>query len=225
MKMTKKLPFQISLEDLLSQLEHSTENPSLDELISYTNDVPYFLSKFKLEAGDHFVRPSLLYKLYKIYSQNPLLQYEFSLTCGNFVPREGSYFKLNISPIKLTKILNPVTNHNQLSSASIKKHYEVFIEVAKITKGSKWVEGFMLYELYRFYCIDTGKAKRMRYENFVTISKLYFEHKRIGSSKGRWFKLDSQVLSILTPEHQEKVHARQRMDEKGKLKRKPKKEK
>jgi hypothetical protein len=184
-----------------------------------------FLSKFKLESGDQFVRPSLLYKLYKIYSNNPLEQTAFSISCADFVPREGNYFKLNISPIKLTKILNPPTNHNQLSSLRVKKHYDKFLEVTKIIKGSRYVQGFLLYELYRFYCIDAKIGKRLRYENFISISCLHFETKRIGESKGKWFRIDPQVLDILGDEHIKKVIESRKMSEKHKQLRKPKEKK
>lgn len=223
--MTKKLPFQISLEDLLEALEHSTESPSLDELISYTDDVPFFLSKFKIEAGEYFVRSSLLYKLYCIYSPSPVERKTFTKRAANFVPFNDPYFKLNISPIKLTKILNPPTNHNKLSSVSIKKHYETFLEVAKITKGSRFIEGFLLYEIYRYYCIDAKIMKRLKYEHFISISDLYFESKRIGESKGKWFKLDPEILDILGEEQILKVRERRKMSEKHKLIRKPKEKK
>jgi hypothetical protein len=212
----KKLPFQIPLDDLLKALEDD-ETPTLEELISYENDVPIFLSKFKLETGTYLVRASLLYKLYKIFSKNPLPPSEFSYSCGNFIHRaKNNYYKLNISPIKLTKILNPPVNRRDLSSSAIKTHYEKFLEGTKVTKGTKWFEGFMLFEIYRFYCIDHKLKKRLRYENFVTISKLYFEHKRIGSSKGNWFKLDEEVFSILTPEHVERINGKRKKTEEWK---------
>lgn len=217
-KMSKKLPHQITLEELLIALENTDDNTS--ELISYKNDVPNFLSKFKIEAGENFLRPRLLYKLYEIYSKEPVDKITFTKTCGDFIPFNGLYFKTNIAPVKLTKILTPQTNRNELSSASIKSHYEAFLKVAEITAGSKWVEGFMLYELYRFYCIDAKKAKRLRYENFVTISKLYFENKRIGESKGRWFKLHENVLDIFTDEHILKIKESRKMSDKHKLRRK-----
>ncbi len=223
--MAKKLPFQISLEDLLAALETTEDNPGLEELISYKNDVPHFLSKFKLQAGEHFVRPSLLYKLYKIYSNNPLTQTRFSLSCADFVPREGNYFKLNISPIKLTKILNPQTNHNTSSSAGIKKHYEAFLENNNIVKGSKWIEGHLFFEVYRFYCIDAKVGKRLKYEHFISISSLYFEYRRIGSSKGKWFKLKPEILDVLSEEHIAKMKESRKMSEKHKLLRKPKENK
>ena len=223
--MSKKLPHQISLEALLEALEHTDDNPSIEELISYKDDIPLFLSKFKLEAGEYFVRPALLYKLYQIYSSSPLEIKTFSTRAADFVPRQGHYFKLNISPIKLTKILNPPTNHNQLSSASIKTHYEAFLEVAKITKGSRFIEGFLLYEIYRFYCIDNKIKTRLCYDNFISISALHFESKRIGESKGKWFKLNPEILDILGEEQILRVRERRKMKEKHKLIRKPKEKK
>lgn len=217
--MKNKLPHAINTEDLLKALETADDTI---ESISFKNDVPMFLSKFKLESGNNFIRPSLLYKLYKIYSQEPVSIKIFSRTCADFIPRTKHHFKLNISPVKLTKILNPPTNHNQTSSASIKNHYEAFIKNDEINKGDKWVEGFMFFEIYRFHCIDSKIMKRLRYEHFIVISKMYFDNKRIGSSKGVWFKLCPSVLEKIPPEHQQKVRNGRAMSDENKLKRKPK---
>jgi len=216
----KKLPHNIDTEELLKALETAED---IQELVSFKNDVPLFLSKFKIEAGSNFILPRMLYKLYKLYSVDPVSQQVFSLSCSEFVPRKGHYFKLNITPLKVTKILTKPKNRNDISSSHFKKHYDKFIETANITKGTKWTEGFMLFEVYRFYCIDHKLHKRLTYENFVTISKMYFEHKRIGSSKGMWFKMDHDTLSILTPEHQQNVRNSRRMNDKEREKRKPKK--
>lgn len=215
--MNKKLPHQISLEALLEALVNTEDT---EELISYKNDVPMFLSKFKIEAGNHLVRPGLLYKLYKIYSEEPLTQRRFSDTAVEFIPKGSNYFKLNISPSKILAILNPKTNANYISSSSVKKHYESFIENAKVTKGTKWIEGFMFHEIYRFHCIDNNIHKRLRYEHFISISSMYFENRRIGSSKGKWYKLDPRILDILPLEHQQKVKNDRAMSEDHKLRRK-----
>lgn len=221
--MSKKLPHQISLEELLEALEHTTDD--VQELVSYKNDVPMFLSKFKLESGDNFVKSATLYKLYNIYSNEPVTRQVFTKTASEFVQFRDPYFRINISPIKLTKILNPQTNANFSSSSSIKKHYDAFIENCAITKGTKWTEGYLLFEVYRFYCIDTKKAKRLSYESFISICEMYFEHRRIGSNRGRWFKLDPDTLNVLTQEHIDKVRLGRKMSDKKRLKYKPKEKK
>jgi len=204
--MSKKLPHQISLEELLSSLEavRDDSDDNLDNL-SYKNDVPAFLSKFKIEAGEYFVKPPLLYKLYHIFSPEPLSQQEFSIHVGHFIPRTNHGFKLNVPPQKLLKILNPPINQNYMASSSIQKHFATFLEKCKITKGPKWVESFLLLEVYRFYCIDNKVKKRIGIVNFTSICKLHFEFKRVGTSKGVCFKLNSDVLDVLTPEHIERI--------------------
>jgi len=207
-RMSKKLPHQHDINELLKALETASDDNL--ELLSYKNDVPAFLSKFKLEPGKYFVTPTTLYKLYKIFSQEPISMFIFSNSVGEFIPRTSSRFMLNISPQKLIKILNPVTKHNNMSSSSIKTHYETFIKNCNISKGQKWIEGFLLFEVYRFYCIDKKVQKRLGYANFICISNLYFEHRRIGVSRGMWFKLDPQAIRILTPEHMERIREKRK---------------
>lgn len=212
--MSKKLPHQHNIEDLLKALEDVKNDDISDELISFDNDVPFFLSKFKIENGKYTVRISLLYKLYKIYSKEPLKQNQFTRNVGNFVINDGHYFNINISPEKIIKILNPPQNRNEIARSAIHKHFTTFVENCKVKKGQKWIEAFLLFEVYRHYCIDKKIHKLMRYENFVSVCKLNFEHRRIGSSKGVWLKLDPEILSILTPELMEKIRERRKKDEK-----------
>ena len=203
--MSKKLPHQHDINDLLKALEELRDDDTSNELYSFENDVPAFLSKFKIEAGDYFIKPSLLYKLYKIFTKEHLNQTEFSISAGNFIPRTDYGFKLNISPQKIIKILNPPRNKNNIAKSSVLKHFVVFLKKMDIKKGNKWVESIVLHEIYRHYCIDNRIHKRLSYENFVSICKMNFEYRRIGSSKQNWLKLDPKTLDLLTPEVLERI--------------------
>lgn len=206
-KMSKKLHHQLNTEDLLNALESTEESviDTIEDLTSYKNDVPLFLSKFKLEAGTFRVHRSIIYKLYRLFSEAPLGQSEFMHSCRDFIPKDDKYFNTNISPITLKKMLDPPKKTVHMSSIAIKKHYETFLELESVKKGTKWVEGALLYELYRFYCIDNNMRTRLTYKNFSVISQLYFETRRVTSSRVIYFKLGPETLNKLPPEHQQKV--------------------
>lgn len=215
-----RLPFKISSEELLNSLESLPDDT--EELVSYSTDVPIFLSKLKIETGEYLIRPILIYKLYKVFSKNPVSQVKFSFEAANFVLREGNYFKLNISYQAIIKILNPQVNRNKLSSHSVKKHFETFLKNTKTEKGPKWCESFLVFEVYRYYCIDNKIYHLLRYEDFVSMLKLHFEYKRVGKSKGVQFKLNTNLLEVLTLEYIEKIKLGRKKNERFKEKRRGK---
>jgi len=207
----RKLPSHISTDDLLLALESAEDT----ETTEWSNDVPYFLSHFKMEQGAYKVRSSLLYSLYRLYSKAPLPQYDFSCTVSQFIQLEKKYFRLNIPPIRIAKVVNKKkqdTSLNFNANLSIKKHFEAFIRKTQIKKGKTWVEGVILHEIYRHYCIDNKIKTRMIYKHFIKVSKLYFDIKRIGSSKAVWFNINDELVKrILTPEDIVRVNSRRKV--------------
>jgi hypothetical protein len=218
-----RLPYKLTSEELLELLETASEDTL--EVPSFDNDIPVFLSKHKLESGENFIRPSLLYRLYCVFSESPVNQLTFSINTALFIQRSGSYFKMNITPQYILKILNPQVNKNHINSHIVKKHYELFLEKSNIESGTVWVKGMYLHEIYRFYCIDNKVKNRISHDSFIAISRLHFENKRIGTNRAFWFKLNINVASILTPEHMERVQNASLKDEKWSNDRKPKRKK
>lgn len=208
--MSKKLPYTISTEDLLASLESAIDV----ETVEWTNDVPVFLSKFKIEQGKYCVSPTSLYSLYTIFSKDKVSRDEFYYTAAKFIPRTSRYYKLNIKPTAIAKILHGnklQKSFNFTTSVTLKRHFEKFMKTVGLKKGTKWVEGSVLHECYRFYCIDNKVHSRMIYKNFTSVCKLYFDHKRIGSSKAHWYKVDEEVIKMLTEEDIQRLNDRKRI--------------
>lgn len=217
--MTRRLPHNISTDDLLASLESAEDT----ETTEWSNDVPHFLSHFKFEQGAYKVRTALLYKLYKLYSKAPIRQWDFTNTTAQFIELKGDYLLLNTKPIRIAKVVNTKTVQSKrsvLASLTIKKHYEQFLRDSLVKKGTTWVEGVIFHEIYRHYCIDKKIQSRMIYTNFIKVTKLYFKCRRIGSSKAMWFAIDDELVSrVLNDDIIARVNSRrQRTSEETKQK-------
>ncbi len=203
-----RLPHSISDEDLLLALESADDT----ETTEWSNDVPHFLSHFKFEQGTYKVHKNLLYKLYKLYSKTPLRQYDFTLTASQFIQLEKNYYRMNIKPVQIAKVVNTKkrdTSVNFHANLTIKKHFERFLSVCDVKKANTWVEGVIFHEIYRHYCIDKKAKGRMIYKHFIKVSKLYFKTRRIGSSKAFWYNIDDEIVQrLLTPEIVARVNSR-----------------
>lgn len=204
-----KLPHNISTQDLLNALEGAEDT----ETTEWSNDVPHFLSKFQMEEGENKVKVDLLYKLYKLYSKYPVRQQEFTMTVSQFIPCDGKYYKINVKPMRIAKVVNTQSKIGLVrftTSLSIKRHYERFLHDNSVKKGITWVEGLILYEVYRRYCIDKKFQLRMTYMNFIKVTKLYFKHKVI-RRKSTWLQIDNEIIQrLLTPEIIEQVNSRRK---------------
>lgn len=201
--MSKKLPHKIDTDDLLKALESSDDTT---EFLNFKNDVPLFLSKFKIEAGKNIVPVIVLYDLYKIYSSSPIEYGEFSQSISQFLPRNKmAYPLLNLSATKIQKILNKPVNKSHTSSASTQKHFTTFLEKEGITKGTTWVLCEMFYEIYRHYCIDNKLKTRMSKRTFTIVSKLHFETKDVGMLHDTYYKLNENIGNNLSKEVQERI--------------------
>lgn len=204
--MSKKLPFQHETEDLLKLLEDAHDSGELSEL-SYRNDIPEFLSKFKIEAGEYYVPTTVLYKLYKTFSKDPVSRMLFSTEISVFVGDLVKHrVRINIPVIKIMTILNNTGKiKNRLANEGLKRHFDAFIKHCNLTRGEKWIEGLVLHELYRNYCIDHKVQKRMHYSLFITFASLYFPVKRVGESQAKWFKINGKAVENINPEQIERA--------------------
>lgn len=207
-----RLPHQIDTDDLLEALDSAEET----EVTNWSNDVPHFLSKFKIEQGPHKILGRTLYDLYKLYSTSPVTMGIFTNTISQFIVTKNisnrTYFNINIKPLTIAKVLHvrkTAGMKKELASLMYKRRYDAFVRACRVKKGKTWVEGLVLWEIYRMYCIDSKITARIDYKKFIKISRLYFNSKRIGSSKALWYNIDDEIIGrFLTPELLENLNKR-----------------
>jgi len=206
-----RLPHNINTDELLQALETAEE---VTTEIEWKTDVPLFLSKYLIEPGEFKVPLKLLYKLYFVYSIEPLTKVKFCLELQNYIQSDGNgTYEISLSATEIMKILKIDIEKRAGSvttSLAIKTHYEKFLKKKNITVGTKWIKSSELFEIYRVYCIDNKLSSRISWMNFVLLTKLYFKFRRIGSSKSHWFGVNEETLGILSVEEKERSKKNER---------------
>jgi hypothetical protein len=214
-----KLPHQIDTEDLLDALNDESDVSEQEEISEYFNDVIPFLSRFNIIPGENNVHASLIDKLYKAYSNNPVNKIQFALEINKHLPyytnSKGKFFKININSINISKML-----YNQLSKSSInktknqshRKAFENFLKETNIQGGIKWCEGFIIYEAYRELCRLRRKQSRFSYPVFISMLSLYLPNSRRSSNRSKWFKINPEfICKIFTREQRDVIrHSRRK---------------
>lgn len=196
----KTLPSQLSYEELMEAMEDAPEVEG--EVLEHTEDVVPFLSSYNVTPGDHLVSKRLLYKLYRTYSKNPVPQQPFILQVGDFVATKFAggrpFFCLNQDNFAIsTAIFKNEKRIEKTKSLTYQKHFQWFLTGRGVKKGSKWVEGFILFYIYRDFCKSHRINPKLGYENFHKFLKLHFKFRRLRENRSLWFQVDSTTHSIL----------------------------
>jgi hypothetical protein len=219
--MNKKLPSQLDSESLLAALDQSDTT----DINQWDNDIPLFISKYKLDAGPHRVPSITLYKVYLLFSKEPLTRKRFTDQCSLFIPFVGQAFRLNIEVKTLIKYLYTDKigrTQRATTNVNLKTHVDKFIHKVQLEKGNSPVEADVLFEIYRLYCIDNKISNRLSKSTFTTIFKLYFKFKRIGSSRIAWFFVNKEIIDrLLTKDDIERVKRNKRSRSDRKKEKKP----
>lgn len=203
------LPANKSTADLLKQLKATKDDPTtplkpargLDEIVE-------FLVFFGFDQGDKRVRKATMYKLYKLWSKDPVDNYRFNFTVGQFLLSTNSsgtyYYLVNQSTFKIhEKTLGYLEEkRDKTKSKRCKRHFDNYLDKYELKRGTYWLESFILYYLYDLFCYSNGyKANPLGENNFINFCKLQFETKRRASSRMTWFGVDPCVLKYLPEEH------------------------
>ena len=200
----KKLPSQYSTSELLNLLETMDETPELDQetLLEYTNDVVPFISNYKIQPGEVPVTKKLLYKLYNTFSEKPLTQSEFTMRIKEYIDDRGTaYFYINKDQFAISKHIYQESKKRDITkSLAFQKHFTWFLEEKKVEPGLKWVEGFILYYIYRDFCKERKVKPKLGYKNFHNFLKLHFKFKRVNENRSLWFRVDENIHQLLTEE-------------------------
>lgn len=217
----KTVPNKISTEELLKALEgkESEQATAIQESLVFTNDVPLFLSKYDISPGEHKISKNMLYRLYCRFSAERVRRYEFSATLDLFLTIEAANIYVNKTPAEISTYIAQKSKAawQKYSPAhpSTRKHFEEFLEGVELKAGNKWVQTFILKEIYNQWCRKERKTIRFKTKPFASMLKLYDIPNKRTEYVDNWFKIDESVLSYITPEEIRKL----------KDDRKPKKEK
>lgn len=214
----KKLPSQASYEELLAALEKediAEARPETEEILEFKNNIVPFLSYYNIIPGTHPVSKKLLYRLYTSHVDDPNEPLSFHRAVGEYLPnysnRSGKFYQLNIDQFKVSQYILNLFNNTTVSkdkSNTYRKHFEKFLAAKNIKDGEKWIEGFIIFEIYQDYCRDRKKKSSFSYENFHKMLKVYFKNQRKTSNRSLWFRVNEETTNYFTQEQTNEIKAR-----------------
>lgn len=206
--MSKILPSQLSEAEILALLDSEEEFEPQAEIFDYTDDIVPFLGFYKITPGVTLVSKKLLYKLYKTYSKQPLPQLDFNIQVGRFIAPSAQNYKLNMDQFAISNhIYKAEKTRDKTKSLSYQKHFEWFTKEKKVEKGTKWVEGFILFFIYKDFCKSRRVNPKFGYVNFHKFLKLHFQFRRVKENRALWFKVDETTATIYNEEFCDKIRS------------------
>lgn len=205
--MHKLLPSQLSEEEILALLASEDEaDEKTVEIFDYNDDIVPFLSFYNITPGHTPVSKKLLYKLYKTYSKQPVEQTIFNTKVGTFIAPSGPYYKLNMDNFAISNhIYKAEKTKDKTKSLSYQRHFNWFLKERKVERGSRWIEGFILFFIYKDFCKSRRVNPKLGYVNFHKFLKLHLQFKRIKGNRALFFKVDQDTANIFSGEDCEKI--------------------
>lgn len=198
----KRLPNNASLDELLNTIEESEEK----DVIGVSDDVFSFLSHFNILPGENLVLTSVIFDLYKSWSENPINKIAFLKRMNKHfflnAIKGKKYFNINTDSISVEKKTLETLQKNKLDKRKYPvwhEHFKDFLLDHKITKGKFWVQSFVLRYFYDRWCYKKNKKLTLSEINFFNFCKLYFKHKRNVQSRMLWFGVSDEFIKEHLP--------------------------
>lgn len=215
--MPKILPSQLTDEEILALLESEEEVEVVAaEVFDYEGDIVPFLSFYNITPGKTQVSKKLLYKLYKAYSKQPIDKLNFTTQLGNFITHDRNHFLINIDQFAISKhIYETEKTRDKTKSLTYQKHFNWFMQEGNVQPGNVWLEGFILFYIYKDFCKSRRVHPKFGYNNFHKFLKLHFEYKRIKENRSLWFKVNEVTSTIFSEEERERIRQARTTKETG----------
>lgn len=214
---TKILPSQLTYEELLDLLDSSDTSNLAQPILEYTNDVVPFLTNYGITPGNTPVSKKLLYKLYKAYSKNPITISDFNTKVGEYITdKTTQYYFVNQDNFAISRhIYKEIEKRDKTKSLTYQKHFNWFLTESELKPGNKWLEGFILFFIYKDFCKSRRINHKLGYLNYHKFLKLHFKYKRIKENRSLWFKVDEKTFNILNEEEKNVIRNARKKETRG----------
>lgn len=209
-----KLLNKKSDEELLKILEQAgTEvidtskdftKPRQSTELKYENDVPIFLAELNIHPGDKRVRTHVFYRLYKMWSKDPINKDKFYRELSGIIPTVSGCVYLNMDTIhvKSATIKQYQDKSKKVSRAFKKKHMDDFLAYYNLKEGSTWTSAQLLGFLYDKWAHNNNRRK-LAHATFTSYLELYFD-KRITHNEYVYYAVSNNIRKIVQGMHNEK---------------------
>lgn len=207
-----KLPNHLSIDDLLTSLDSSSNNTDINIQEFKDNDFLSFLSFYNIKTGEEQVSLAVLYELYNRWSKVKMKHFKFSnLFCKYFkystAHRKKDIFinksTLNLA-IEAQHILFKSDTKDVTKNSKFTKQIECYIDEFGLVKGSDYIDSSVL-----FYFYDNWSYKRLKQLNkqqFNTFMELFFDKKYTKRDNTIWFCINRlNIMEKITNESLEKA--------------------
>lgn len=206
--MPRVLPSQLTDEQILAMLESEEVVEESAQIFDYSDDFVPFLAFYKITPGDTPVSKKLLYKLYKTYSKQPLDFLNFNVQAGTFLSKTQNHYKINMDIFAISKhIYEAEKTRDKTKNLGYQKHFQWFLTEREVTSGTTWIEGFILFFIYKDFCKQRRVNPKLGYVNFHKFLKLHFQFRRVKENRALFFRIDNKTATIFNGEELEKIRA------------------
>ena len=192
----------------LNDLIKIVENEEAEEkVILLEDDLFSFLQQFNIKNGEQLVLKSVIYDLYRHWSEFPLKQKTFSVRMLRYLQdhrtKDKKYYKVNRDSFSLNEeLLKYLERKKQKKTrySSWKNHFDKYLQFYNLSVGNKWIPASVLKHLYDKWCYKNNKKSFLSEKQLSAFFKLYFPYKRNGQSRMEWFSVNEEFVKIfVTP--------------------------
>lgn len=186
---SNKLPSNLTEEDLINLLNNDNSSQKSDKNQNNLPTVLQFLAVFEIKPGKNPIKSTGLYKLFKKWAgHTEYTQNQFTLEVGQYIEhtRKG-FFLIDQDTFKISqRILHQINQKKpkrNLTVNKLKEHLDKFIIDNNLKRGNNWIDLEEFHKFYWTWAYKTKKAKRIYFNDFCKVIKLYFEVKKDQNNK------------------------------------------
>lgn len=218
---SKELPNNLSTEELLESVSKEPEKKT--EETFQLPEILDFLSVFKISRGDYQITSKLLFKLYTKWSKHPISFKAFSMEISDYLEKyqiRNQYgYLINIQDSVLTEdVLKSLDVKKEVTdSVYLRQHYESFLKYCNIkSSNSNYIEGFLLYELYKKWSKYNRSKNPLSYSTFLKFARLFLPQERMTENRTNWFGISKKPEELFDPVELDFLRKKQNAKEKKK---------
>jgi hypothetical protein len=185
----KKLHNDTSLEELLQAASEQDQNSIIDDGV-FESDIPSFIIRHQLKAGDRVAHPDLIYRIYKTHSSSPVSKVYFTREFSLYFPRKSGYYLINKDPSELIADLSTAIKRRRsprIRQKATKLQFQSFLNKLEVDKGEEWIEFHVIAHFYDKWIYETKRKRAIKLADLVTLMRVFFQNKR--TKDGYVFKI------------------------------------
>lgn len=196
-KVSSKL-LEATDEELLDILKNVSKTDTFDT-IEIHDDVANYLLHFKILPGKYLIKSTLLFKLYRHWSKNTVSRSTFSLRMNMYLLGRGQgnnkHYKINQNAFKLTEEIEKIVPRvNKTKSVFYRQHFEKFINLHNLKKGSFYLEGYILFNLYDKWTYINEMTNPLNEQQFHLFCKLFFNRKVLNRKGHVFYAINKEAI-------------------------------